>query len=166
MKKFILSAIIFVATIFPALADSPLTSTVWWQHYKGIPIVAEADREGCMGNVMNLICDDAKPLDVRLAAVNALGWKFEGQNNFTLCMSYYMEQIKDKYNISAEDTISEEYIHFTPETRCVFAYLMAMDDYFHVDFALEVAVEAQRLQPNNKLYCNDSCLDIRTDVDG
>ncbi len=150
MKKFILSAIILVATFLPALADSPLTSTEWWRHYKEIPVIAEAHKKGCTDNVKQLICDDTKPIDVRLAAVNALGWKFEGQNNYVRCMNYYLKQKKVRHKVSAIDTIPDGYVRFSPETRCVFAYLMAMDNYFDVDLALETAIAAQELKPNDK----------------
>lgn len=64
--------------------------------------------------------------------------------------SVYLEQIKVKHKISAEEKIPDEYVRFSPETRCVFAYLMAMDNYFDVDFALETAIAAQELKPNDK----------------
>ena len=150
MKKSIFWAILFMATVFPAYADSPLTSTVWWQHYKSNSIVVEANKSGCTERVRALICDDSQPLEFRLAAVNALGWNVEGQNNFGLCLDYYMDQIRVRYNISIYDTIADAYIHYSPETMCVFAYLIAMDNYFDVDYALSEASYANQLQPQNK----------------
>jgi len=150
MKKSILTSILVMATVFSAFADSPLTETIWWPHYKNNPIIVEASRVGCSYNVMSLICDDSKPLDLRLAAVNALGWNSNGQNNYGLCMNYYFNQIRVRFDIPMEDTIADAYIQYTPETYCVFAYLKAMDNYFDVDYALEIATYAQQLQPNNK----------------
>ena len=141
-----------MAIVFPTFAESPLTSAIWWPHYKNNPIIVEANSVGCSYKVMALICDDSKPLDLRLAAVNALGSDVngQGQDNYSLCLSYYFNQIRIKFNIPMGDTIADTCIHYTPETRCVFAYIKAMDNIYDVDYALEMATYAQQVQSHNK----------------
>ncbi|MCR5193726.1 MAG: hypothetical protein K6D59_10525 [Bacteroidales bacterium] len=142
MKKYFLSILLFLGAAVPAFADSPLTSTEWWQHYTSNAVIIEANSQGCTDKVMDLICDDTQPLELRLAAVNAIGWKFEGQNNYQRCLNHFTK----KHNTTI-DKVDE---YFTPESYCVFAYLMALDNYFEVDNALEMATHAQQLKPTSK----------------
>lgn len=141
MKRYIFSILLFIATVVPAMADSPLTSTVWWRHYSKNPVVREASESGCTEKVMKLICSDKSSLDLRLAAVNALGWSIDGQNNYERCLDYYM---------SSNHLSFDEDINLSAETICVFAYLMALDNYFEVDMALGTAAHAQEMKPTSK----------------
>lgn len=142
MKKLILSLLLLVVATVPAMADSPLTSTVWWKHYAKNKVIVEASESGCTERVMNLICDEKSPLDLRLAAVNALGWAFEGQNNYERCLDHYLK----KHPLAMEDEENPS----SAETICVFAYLMALDNYFEVDNALGMATRAEEMKPSSK----------------
>ncbi len=142
MKKQILSILLFVAMFVPAMADSPLTSTVWWKHYAKNKVIVEASESGCTEKVMDLICGEKNPLELRLAAVNALGWAFEGQNNYERCLDYYMK----KHPLAMDDEENPS----SAETICVFAYLMALDNYFEVDMALGMATKAEEMKPSSK----------------
>jgi len=142
--------LLLLATTFNAFADSPLTSTMWWEHYKNNAVIVEASTQGCTDKVMALICDDNTPLDLRLAAANALGWNVNGQENFERCHNYYLNQIRAKYHVPLYDSIPDIYVEYSPETYCVFGYLKAMDDYLEVSTALLFAFKAHQLKPTSR----------------
>ena len=67
-----------------AMADSPLTSTVFHPCYADVAMVAQA--AALKGQDMNpqvaaYLADNTQPVDQRAAVVNALGWNSDGTNN-------------------------------------------------------------------------------------
>lgn len=150
MKKYIFSTLLLLATALPVFADSPLTSTVWWEYYKNNAVIVEASESGCTDRVVALLCDDNVPLDLRLSAVNAVGWNINGQDNFDRCLDYCLNKIRVQHNIPQTDTIAADYLVFTPETYSVLAYLKALDDYFEVKEALSIAFQAYQQKPTSK----------------
>ena len=76
MKKalFFIASLIFIAQL--GYADSPLTSTDFYLAYLDVPIVkAAADHPNVLTEeMMAFLHDDANPLDVRMALINAVGW--------------------------------------------------------------------------------------------
>ncbi len=142
MKKTLLFFLSIITLAMPCRADSPLTSTSWWDYYSSKAIMQEASELGCTKKVMQCICNPDSPIDLRLALVNCIGWNFEGQSNYSLCIDYY--QTENKL------TFDELKDHMSPETFCVFAYMLAMDDYFDVKDALEMAEYAYLNKPKSR----------------
>ena len=142
MKRILLSLVILVSFLGHCLADSPLTSTEWWKYYEKKAVIQEATEYGCTKNVMKVVCGQEYPIDLRLAVVNALSWNFEGQHNFSLCVDYYQQA----YQLSDEEIDS----HIDAETYCVFAYLLALDNYFEVSDALQLALHAYEMKPQSR----------------
>lgn len=142
MKKLILLSLLLAAFAGRAFADSPLTSTEWWKYYENKAVVVEAHEYGCTQNVMKIICGHEYPVDLRLALVNAMGWNFEGQHHFSLCLDYYQKT----YNLT-DDELGE---HMDAETYCVFAYLLALDNYFDVSDAFDITYHAYEMKPQSR----------------
>lgn len=152
MKKVVFTVLMLVVTSFTLFADSPLTSTHWWYVYENNPIISEAYHIGYTDAVLNMICDEDQPLDLRLATANALvihavedhGW--ENENHYYHCINYYIQ----KNGLTLETVID----HLSPETSCVFAYLLAIDETMS-DFDFEntahiMATQAQQKKPTSK----------------
>lgn len=140
----------FLFTVFSilngnlVLADSPLTSTNFHEAYKGQEIVRLASKsEGKLTDeLMNYLIDDEKPLEVKIALINQLGWDFENKNNSTIFFDFL------KINFGFRSTND-----FIERANCqlliCMAYLKAMDNYFDVK-------EAYIFATNAKLKCKES----------
>lgn len=146
--KTLLFIIFGLLVSFKSLADSPLTSTDFGKAYLDFPIVQEAFKSnGKITNEMvEFICEKDNPLDVKLALINGLGWEKKGMMNSKVFFMYVMK----KKNYQSEFT-NNDYIAFkwyaTPDELICFAYMQAMDNYFDVTEAFEIASEALRKAP-------------------
>ena len=84
MKRMLFAATLMVMWAAAAWADSPLTSTNFSQAYDTHPMVEMAagiePGDFIPTTILNFLCDKDSPIDVRLAVINKLGWKFEGNN--------------------------------------------------------------------------------------
>ena len=59
-----------------AFADSPLTSTTFYQAYLDVLIVKQADQTHRLDRAMgDYLLNDQNPFDVKLAVINALSWE-------------------------------------------------------------------------------------------
>lgn len=142
MKKLIALAL-FVATSGAASADSPLTSTDFWKAYGEIPAVKQAhDIERLNTTLANYLLSLNNSIDKKAAVINALNWNFEGKQNAML----FREVLGQKYKMAPGKVDARL---TADETFCL-AYLMALDDYFHVNKALTVAEKARHL--NSKSF--------------
>ena len=76
MKRWILILAAMLLFCKAGYADSPLTSTDFYLAYLDVPIVkAAADHPNVLTEeMMAFLHDDANPLDVRMALINAVGW--------------------------------------------------------------------------------------------
>lgn len=140
MKKIIL--LLLCAAVLPCRADSPLTSTSWWEQYESHAIIREAVENGFSERVMAFLCNPAEPVELRLAVVNCLGWSIVGYDRYTPCIEYY----KQAHKLTDEELDGQ----MSPETACVLAYLWALDDYFHVGQAYSLAEKAHGLKPTSR----------------
>lgn len=106
-----------------AKADSPLTSTNFYQAYQDVELVNKAAQKQLTPALMDALSDPTIPNDQRAAIINALGWSIEGQSNATVYLDYLAKKYqKNRSDLKLESLITEE----------IFAlgYLLAMDDYF------------------------------------
>ena len=134
----------FLFTVFSIVngnllfADSPLTSTKFCEAYKGQDIVKLASRtEGKLTDeLMNYLIDDEKPLEVKIALINQLGWNFENKNNSTI----FFDFIKLNYGYRSTNDFIER---ANGQLLICMAYLKAMDNYFDVTEAYIFATNAK-----------------------
>jgi hypothetical protein len=123
MKKLLL-AFIAIAPLM-ATADSPLTSTSFSEAYLDIKIVKYAKETGTLDKkVAKYLLKDSNPLDVKLAAINAIGWSTAGQDNADLFRGF----ITRKYTA---DQLELQVEALTAGEAICLGYLVAMDDYFN-----------------------------------
>lgn len=146
MKKLL---ILFLLISQYTFADSPLTSTDFSQAYLDIPIVQEAFKsKGRMTNeMMEYIDNDANPLDIKLAIINAIGWNHQGLTNSKIFFMYVMNKknYQSEYN---NDYLAFKYYATRDELIC-YAYMKALDNYFDVVEAFEIAGDALRKSPDS-----------------
>lgn len=141
MKKRFLCLIFFIFILsLPALADSPLTSTEFYKVYLDIEQVKSAKGAELNENIFTFITDPYEPLDVRIAVINAMGWKIDGTHNgkiFIELISKKLNKTPEKLKIS--DLSSEELL-------CL-GYMLSLDDYFDLSPAAETGGEVETSDP-------------------
>lgn len=139
--KFVLALILGFFLNLNLLADSPLTSTNFSKAYKDAEIVqyAAISHGGVSELLMDYLIDEKYPLDLKIAAINELGWSLYGKNNAGLFYAYMRHKnvLQDINDASAEILIC-------------YAYFMALDDYFDVEEAIGYANKAKA--KNEKSY--------------
>ncbi|MEK0420650.1 MAG: hypothetical protein EBV15_00725 [Bacteroidetes bacterium] len=168
IKKF--SLIIGLLITSTAKADSPLTSTNFATAYNSEQIVMAAARARgkVTKQIMEYLIDETKPIGIKVAAINQLGWDFNGKNNAEIFIKFIQEKK------AASDTISSFYIDraesmtdsivnysissfnielLNADELLCYSYLMALDNYFTVDRAVELAEKAVQLKPDSYTFC-------------
>ncbi|MCC6701824.1 MAG: hypothetical protein IT221_09885 [Fluviicola sp.] len=141
MKK-ILFTLFACLAITLAKADSPLTSTPFGEMFDDEEIVKFALESNGEINarIMDYLGQEANPICLKLAVINALGWQFEGKNNHQEFLNYLTKTKKLK-NIKA--VLKKGSSH---DIICL-AYLKAMDNYFDVKEASKWSKIAQKKEP-------------------
>ena len=128
-------------------ADSPLTSTHFADAYSDHPMVQMAS-EDMQGNLpttlLNFLANKNEPVDVRLAVINKLGWNFDGTSMGTQLCEYLM----GRYNVKSEAKLVKK---LDAGTLAVYAYTVAMSDYFNVKKARELGHKAVKKNKNKSL---------------
>jgi hypothetical protein len=132
--QWILSVVIVLSWILSLQADSPITSTDFYQAYSDIPMVAKAAQSGGIltKEMAAFLSADKMPIDQKAAVINALSWDIEGKNN----ASRYSEYLEQKYYGAKIDSTTLE--PFTGDEVFCLGYLRAMDNYFDVLDALDI----------------------------
>ena len=110
-----------ITLVSGAFADSPLTSTDFYQAYLDVPVVAEYVESKMNEDIFNVLHSDEYEMDIKVAIINAMGWTFEGQDNAAVYMYFYIDA--SGLDVVAPDDMSGE------ELLCL-AYMVSMDDYF------------------------------------
>lgn len=143
MKRLFL-ILIFTFSINTVFADSPLTSSVFYQAYLDMPIVQEAfkSKGKVTDEIWVFILDDMNPLHVKLAIINGIGWEHEG---VMLSNMYLMHVMKVKNYQSYSDF---KWGATSDELIC-YSYMLALDNYYNTTDAFEIAREALRKAPNS-----------------
>ena len=143
MKR-LLCAITLLMAFTAGWADSPLTSTHFADAYSDHPMVQTADEfmQGDMSTtLLNFLADKHSPVDVRLAVINKIGWNFDGTSMGAQLRDYLM----GRYNAKNESTLVKK---LDAGTLAVYAYALAMSDYFDVKAAQELAHQALKKNKN------------------
>lgn len=125
-------------------ADSPLTSTNIYEAYDELLIIDVAlEADGKINQEIMLYLTSSQSIESKMALINALGWNINGQNNAETFLDFL--QKKKKYKNRA-DFMEKG----TADELLCMAYILAMDNYFDVREALEIAEKA--LSKNKKSY--------------
>lgn len=143
MKNSILRAIFIISlvNVEHIFADSPLTSTFWADKYAEVPIIAEAISKAKSGNQnlstkeIEFLINDKNLLDYKLSLINANGWNINGLNNAPKLLKSFLS----KYKVSQEEAFLEK---AGSHDLIVYAYCLAMDNYFDVSKAVDIAFKA------------------------
>lgn len=170
-----LSLLFLLIFIAPRLqADSPLTSTPFHEAYLDLKIVSHAKETGVVDKkIAKYLLNRKKPIALKAAVVNALGWDFNGKQNAELFLGY----LADKRGITAEN---QNWDLLTAHDLMCIGYMMALDNYFDCEAAEKVLLMARGKEPKNHtialvhalvlaqvLFDSDWCLSWRavSDVD-
>lgn len=122
-------------------ADSPLTSTDFAESYKDHPMVQLAQQlskdsdTGIPVSMLNFLADKKSPVDVRLAVINAIGWNFNGKTSGQQLYDY----LSSRYKTKTVDKLAKK---LDAGTLAVYAYALAMSNYFEVAEAQDLAHKA------------------------
>ncbi len=140
--KNLLFCICFFFVANTSFADSPLTSTPFYKGYMDIAIIKTAAKSN--GKITELqlqfLTNPKKPIAVKLALINSLGWNTKGKSNAPEYLVYLFEQ---KPQLSYKNFINKASV----EELICYAYLKAMDDYFNVKSASVFVKQAMRKAP-------------------
>ena len=107
----------------PALADSPLTSTVFYEAYLDVPQVKNAQGTAMNDWIFEFLTDPKKPPDQKVAVINAMGWNFDGMKNGRKFIDLLAGKLKKKPG-------KLKIKHLTAHELLCLGYMLAMDDYF------------------------------------
>ena len=138
---------------FPkAFADSPLTSTPFHEAYQEEKIVQLAlNAAGVITpKLMKYLSHPKKPIGIKLAIINALGWNFDGQHNAEQFYAY----LKDRKKLN-------ELENNNADLQICYAYLKAMDNYFEVEEALGFANQARSNSNSYAIHLVASLIDAQ-----
>ena len=136
MKKLFLLFALLVSAVQLSFADSALTSTEFYKAYLDVPIVkAAADRPHHLSEAAKAyLFDEANPLDVKLALINAVGPNPDGLATYGEYIEYCIQHFpKKKYGIAPGKRVTQQDVfkHASPEQKAVLVYLSAMSNYFN-----------------------------------
>ena len=136
MKKLFLLFALLLSAVQLSFADSALTSTEFYKAYLDMPIVkAAAERPHHLSEVAKAyLFDEANPLDVKLALINAVGANPDGLATYGEYIEYCIQHFpKRTYGIAPGKRVTQQDVfkHASPEQKAVFVYLSAMSNYFN-----------------------------------
>ena len=136
MKKLFLLFALLLSAVQLSFADSALTSTEFYKAYLDMPIVkAAAERPHHLSEAAKAyLFDEANPLDVKLALINAVGANPDGLATYGEYIEYCIQHFpKKKYGIAPGKrvTIQDIYKNASCEQMAVLVYLSAMSNYFN-----------------------------------
>lgn len=138
MKRLISLSFMIFTMVF-CYADSPLTSTDFYHAYMDIPLVQKAhNNPGKISKeAMDYLYDDNKPLDIKMAIINAIGWNFDRHYAYFDYMDYCKQKFpKNKYGFPSSHSVTQNdiFTYSSPQQKAVLIYLTAMADYFDTEF--------------------------------
>ncbi len=128
-----------------SFADSPLTSSKFYQHYIGNPLVYEASETHDLSwDMAEYILDANNPIAIKVAIINALSWGDKAEGNYSGLVSIAMD-------VKQPPSASKLFNILDGKTLICFAYLKALSDYFDVKEAVKMAKMAQKKDKDS--YC-------------
>lgn len=140
--KIILSLCLILLAV-QSKADSPLTSTYFAKAYEKNKIVKYAAETGQIdAKIAKFLMNEKKPLAVKAAVANALGWDMNGKKNARI----YIVHLRKKYGFGADEFNMEK---VSAGDLMLMGYLTALDDYFNPANGLEYLQMAAKKNPNS-----------------
>lgn len=139
--KQLLTAMLLTLSWALTWADSPLTSTDFAKNYNDQPMVQLAQKlsnesdTNIPVSMLDFLADKKSPIDVRLAVINAISWNFDGKTSGEQLYEY----LSKRYKIKSADKIAK---NLDAGTLAVYAYALAMSNYFEVAEAQDLAHKA------------------------
>ena len=132
MKKLFLLFALLISAVQLSFADSALTSTEFYKAYLDVPIVkAAAERPHHLSEAAKAyLFNEANPLDVKLALINAVGANPDGLATYGEYIEYCIQHFpKKKYGIAPGKrvTIQDIYKNASCEQMAALVYLYAMN---------------------------------------
>ncbi len=144
MRK-VLFVFAFLLVNMLSFADSPLTSSKFYQHYIGNPLVYEASETHDLSwDMAEYILDANNPIAIKVAIINALSWGDKAEGNYSGLVSIAMD-------VKQPPSASKLFNILDGKTLICFAYLKALSDYFDVKEAVKMAKMAQKKDKDS--YC-------------
>jgi hypothetical protein len=138
--KIILAGILMFAGVNAVLADSPITSTPFYQaYYDGGIVTYAAGKKNMDNTIADYLANDNNPIDIRMAVINAMGWDVSGRNNTEL---YLTQVYEGKSSFDMNDLSAGQ--------KLVIGYMTIMDDYFKPEAGLRYLDEAIKELPDSK----------------
>ncbi len=133
MKRiFCIAFVIACASIRTIRADSPVTSTVFYNAYMEHEIVGYAEQSGMIDEkIAAYLLDGDNLIDVKAAVINALGWDYYGKHNSDTFMDYL-----SKAHGTAAGKLT--YASLSGSELMCLGYLKIMDNYNTTDTALQI----------------------------
>ncbi len=144
MKNFRLYLILLVVILFnnvSVFADSPITSSYWAESYKNVPIIAEVLKKSKAGDQKftqkeyDYLVNSNNPVAERLSLINANGWNIDGLSNAAGLLKTFIA----KYKVNNEEQFLAKANSYD---LIIYAYCLAMDNYFDVVTAYDIAFMA------------------------
>lgn len=132
MKIQLFISVFFLLIFSQVIADSPITSTPFWEVYKNEKIIDKARlAQGQLSTELaDFLISKKNSIDVKMAVINCLSWNLNGKKNAVVFVNRLLE--KNIYNNTEDFRNNGRADHLL----CM-AYLKAMDDYFDVTDAFQ-----------------------------
>lgn len=148
MKKNIIVSLVFSCLfIINAFADSPLTSTPFWEAYQQEKIISTVQQSNGIltPELADFLISKKNKIDIKMAVINCISWNINGKENSSLFLNRLIE--KNIYSNTEDFKLNGRADHML----CM-AYLLAMDNYFDVKEALDWAERAKAKNPKSYTF--------------
>ncbi len=128
-------------------ADSPLTSTDFSEAYSNEKIIAAAAQSNGVltDELMEFLVNKKNKIDLKMAVVNKLGWDTNGKNN----SEKFLDFVLQKHKYADKETFLKK---GKAEDLLTMAYLKALDNYFDVTEATEIAEIALNKKSKSRTF--------------
>jgi hypothetical protein len=148
MKKLLIT-VTSLFTLNSSWGDSPLTHTEFHKAYDDLTVVqtARKSKGKITKETMSYLASDTNLLDVKLAIINAIGWSNDGTKKSEAYLNYVVKT--KKYTSGINGNLLAFKWNATADELICFAYIRAMEDYFDVTYANEIAQLALLKNPNS-----------------
>ena len=134
IKILLLTLFALVLSANTVFADSPLTSTEFYKAYAQNAIIKKTiqARGQLTPELLAYLTNSSNPIALKMAVINGLGWSFKGKNNAPLFLHYLIQ----KKEFGNETDFRKR---ANGQQLICYAYLKALDNYFDVNAALQIA---------------------------
>lgn len=134
--------LLFLCLALAAQADTPVTSTDFWQVYQDLPQVQHARLTQTLDDTLFEYLLSDQPIDHKAAVINALSWDSKAMpRNFVV----FEERLVSKYGVTREKLKDKLSAH---EAFCL-GYVNALDQYGVPSFALPYLYQARQKMPRS-----------------